>query len=68
MRPAEVLAVFPEPQVYEDWMESDLDDAFTFHGLLLHFTGNDENGPLADSTLYWVVVHQHPEPIYSANS
>ena len=20
MRPAEVLAVFPEPQVYEDWM------------------------------------------------
>ena len=37
MLPAEVLAVFSEPQVYEDWMGGNLDDALLFQGLRLRF-------------------------------
>jgi hypothetical protein len=51
MRPAEVLAVFPEPQVYEDWMGGNLNDALLFRGLRLHFSKCDSRAPLADSTL-----------------
>lgn len=61
MRPAEVLAAFPEPQVYEDWMHGYLNDSLTFQGLRLHFTKFDEYSPSVDSTLFWVVVLQRPE-------
>ena len=46
MRPAEVLAVFFEPQVYEDWMGGNLNDALRFHGLRFHFTDCDARAPL----------------------
>jgi hypothetical protein len=58
MQPAEVLAVFPEPQVYEDWMGGNLNDALLFHGLRLHFSECDSRAPLRDSTLNWIVIHQ----------
>jgi hypothetical protein len=61
MRPAEVLAVFAEPQVYEDWMGGNLNDALLFHGLRFHFTECDARAPLPESTLYWVVIHQRED-------
>ncbi len=57
MRPAEVLALFSEPQVYEDWMGGNLNDALLFHGLLLHFNECNRSGPLPSSTLSWVEVY-----------
>jgi hypothetical protein len=53
MRPVEVLAVFPEPQVYKNWMGGNLNDALMFHGLRLHFTDCDTHAPLPNSTLNW---------------
>ena len=61
MRPAEVLAMFPEPQVYEDWMGGNLNDALLFRGLRLHFSKCNSSAPLADSTLNWVVIHQRAD-------
>jgi hypothetical protein len=61
MRPAEVLAAFPEPRVFEDWMGGNLNDALLFHGLRLHFSGCDARAPLPDSTLNWVVIHQRED-------
>jgi len=61
MRPAEVLAVFPEPQVYEDWMGGNLNDALLFRGLRLHFSECDSRAPLRDSTLNWIVIHQRAD-------
>jgi hypothetical protein len=58
MRPAEVLAVFDEPQVFEPWMGGNLNDTLLFHGLRLHFSECDACAPLPDSTLNWVVIHQ----------
>lgn len=61
MLPAEVLAAFPEPQVYEPWMGGNLNDALLFRGLRLHFSECDSRGPLPDSSLNWVVIHQRPD-------
>jgi hypothetical protein len=61
MRPAEVLALFSEPQVYEDWMGGNLNDALLFRGLRLHFNKCDSRAPLPNSTLNWIVVHQRPD-------
>lgn len=61
MRPAEVLAAFPEPQVYEDWMGGNLNDALLFRGLRLHFSKCNSSEPLLNSTLNWVVIHQRPD-------
>src|SRR5205823_4384318 len=61
MRPAEVMAVSPEPQLYEDWMGGNLNDALLFQGLRLHFSECDSRAPLPDSTLNWVVIHQRPD-------
>lgn len=61
MRPAEVLAVFAEPQVYEDWMGGNLNDALLFHGLRFHFTECDARAPLPESRLNWVVIHQRED-------
>jgi hypothetical protein len=58
MTPAEMLAVFPEPQVYEDWMGGNLNDALLFHGLRFHFDKCDGVGPLPASRLNCIVVHQ----------
>jgi uncharacterized protein (TIGR02996 family) len=61
MRPAELLAAFPEPRVYESWMGGNLNDALVFHGLRLHFSDCDSRAPLPDSTLNWVVIHQRED-------
>jgi hypothetical protein len=61
MRPAEVLAVFPESQTYEEWMGGNLNDALLFPGLRLHFSACDSRAPLPDSTLNWVVIHQRAD-------
>jgi hypothetical protein len=56
-----VLAAFPEPQVYEEWMGGNLNDALLFRGLRLHFTECDSRCPLSDSMLNWIVIHQRPD-------
>jgi len=61
MRPAEVLAIFLEPQVYEEWMGGNLNDALLFHGLRLHFSDCDARAPLPNSTLNWIVIHQRED-------
>jgi hypothetical protein len=58
MRPAEVLFVFGEAQVYENWMGGNLNDALLFHGMRLHFGNCDARAPLPESTLNWIVIHQ----------
>jgi len=61
MRPAEVLAVFTELQMYEDWMGGNLNDALLFKGLRCHFGECDSSGPLPHSRLNWIVIHQRPD-------
>jgi hypothetical protein len=61
MRPVEVVAVFPERQVYEHWMGGNLNDALLFHGLRLRFTECDARAPLPNSTLNWIVIHQRED-------
>lgn len=61
MTPAEVLTVFDEPQVHEDWMGGNLNDALLFHGLRLHFSKCDARAPLPSSTLNWIVIHQRED-------
>jgi hypothetical protein len=61
MQPAEVLAVFNEPRVYEHWMGGNLNDALLFHGLRLHFSECDSRAPLPGSRLNWVVIHQRED-------
>lgn len=61
MRPAEVLTAFPEPQVYEDWMGGNLNDALLFPGLRLHFDDCDSRAPLPDGRLNWIVIHKRPD-------
>src|SRR6187551_3467527 len=58
MRPAEVLAIYNEPQVYEEWMNGNLNDAILFRGLRLHFNECDSHAPLPNSLLTWIVIHQ----------
>jgi hypothetical protein len=57
MKPAEVLAVFTEPQVYEDWMGGNLNGSLIFHGICLEFTNCDAQTPLPQSTLDTIIVH-----------
>lgn len=61
MRPAEVLAVFPETQVFEEWMGGNLNDALLFKGLRLHFSDCNSWKPLPESTLEWIVIHERPD-------
>jgi hypothetical protein len=61
MTPAQVLAVFGEPRVYEDWMGGNLNDALLFHGLRLHFSKCDSRGPLPTGVLNWIVIHQRQD-------
>ncbi|WP_146505189.1 hypothetical protein [Rubinisphaera italica] len=55
------MAAFSEPQVYEDWMGGNLNDALLFHGLRFHFSDCDTRAPLPTSTLDWVVIHQRED-------
>jgi hypothetical protein len=61
MTPDQVLAVFSEPRVYEDWMGGNLNDALLFHGLRLHFSECDSRTPLPTSLLDWIVIHQRED-------
>jgi hypothetical protein len=49
MSPAEVLALFPEKQKYEDWMGGNLNNSLLYHGLVLIFDKCNSVGPLPDS-------------------
>lgn len=49
MTPAEVRAAFPEPEVYEEWMGGNRNDALLFHGIIVLFTRCDAYGPLPDA-------------------
>ena len=57
MNPAEVLARFPEEQIYEDWMGGNLNDALLFHGLIFLFDRCDSTGPLPDARMDEFIVH-----------
>ena len=57
MTPAEVLQVFSEEQVYEEWMGGNLNGSYTFQGLLFHFSDCDSKAPLPDSKLVWIQIH-----------
>lgn len=56
-----MLAVFPEAQVYEEWMGGNLNDALLFKGMRLHFSDCDSSAPLFNSTLEWIVIHQRAD-------
>jgi len=38
MRPNEIVSVFTEPQMYEEWMGGNLNDSLLFQGLILGFS------------------------------
>ena len=61
MRPNELLSVFPEPQVYEDWMGGNLNDSLLFQGLMFVFSACDASAPLPDSRLISVIIFQRPD-------
>ncbi len=61
MHPDDVVEAFAESQICEHWMGGNLNDAILFHGLRLHFDKCSAAGPLADSRLCWIVVHQRED-------
>lgn len=46
MRCDEVLALIDEPSCHEEWMGGNLCDALLYHGLRLHFSEYNSDGPL----------------------
>jgi hypothetical protein len=56
MRPADVLALFPEQQKWESWMGGNLNDALLFHGLVFGFSDCDSRAPLPNSRLESIIV------------
>jgi hypothetical protein len=61
MRPVEVHRVFTEQQQYESWMGGNLNDAMLFRGLRLHFDACNEKGPLVNSRLNLIVIHERQD-------
>jgi hypothetical protein len=61
MNPKDVTAAFDEGHVYEDWMGGNLNDSLLYHGLILHFDRCNGAGPLPDSRLNWIVVHERDD-------
>lgn len=51
MNPAEVVALFPEAQMYEDWMGGNLNGSLLYQGIILGFDKYDGVGPLLNSRL-----------------
>jgi hypothetical protein len=56
MSPAEVRAVRPEEQTYEEWMGGNLNDSLLYHGLIIGFDECNSTGPLPDSRLTRICV------------
>jgi hypothetical protein len=61
MSPSDVLEAFPESQCYEDWMGGNLNDSLLFHGLVFTFDKCNSVGPLPDSRLEYILVHQRED-------
>lgn len=51
MSPAEVAAVFPEEQRYEDWMGGNRNDSLLYQGIVFGFDRHDAQGPTAEGRL-----------------
>lgn len=57
MSPSEVVSLFDEEQVYEEWMGGNLNGSLTFRGIAFHFSDCDSKSPLPDSSLMWIQIH-----------
>jgi hypothetical protein len=57
MSPAQVRAVFPEAETYEDWMGGNLNDSILYQGLIVGFDRCNVTGPLVDSRFVEVRLH-----------
>ncbi len=56
MTPVEVRSIFPEQEMYEEWMGGNLNDSLLYHGLILSFDECDSFGPLSDSRLNDIII------------
>jgi hypothetical protein len=61
MQPSKVLILFPESQLYEEWMGGNLNDALLFHGLRLQFDSCNAWGPLPGSRLDFITIHDRED-------
>ncbi len=57
MKPSEVMAHFPEEQLYEDWMGGNLNDSLLYRGIIFSFDEHNSVGPLANSQLVEIRMH-----------
>jgi hypothetical protein len=58
MRPDEIIRVFDEPQMYEEWMGGNLNHSLLFQGLILGFSAWNSSAPLPESKLVSVTIFQ----------
>lgn len=56
MRPADVTNVFPEEEMWEDWMGGNQNGNLLFRGLILTFLPQSSSEPLPDARLVVIVV------------
>jgi hypothetical protein len=63
MNPAQVLALFSEQQIYEDWMGGNLNDSLLYHGLIIGFDECDGDGPLAHSRFREVRLNRREDTV-----
>lgn len=63
MRPAEVDALFPEEQAYEDWMGGNLNDSMLYRGIIIGFDYCDSDGPLSQSQFREVRVNRREDAV-----
>ena len=61
MTPDEVIALFDETSVYEEWMGGNLNDSLLYHGMIFGFDRCDGSGPLKDSALGEVIVRERDD-------
>ena len=61
MTPGEVIALFGEESIYEDWMGGNLNDSLLYRGLIFGFDRCDGSGPLEDSALDELLIRQRDD-------
>lgn len=63
MTPAQIRALFPEQETYEDWMGGNLNDSILYRGLIIGFDLHDAHGPLAHSEFREVRLNRREDTV-----
>jgi hypothetical protein len=63
MKPSEVMAHFPEEQLYEDWMGGNLNDSLLYRGIIFGFDKYNSVGSLANSRLVEIRMYGREDAV-----